>query len=110
MRALVEVQIEKAYERASGKQPPGDWACVGCGTPLDGFTNTDAAPDRRPPGPGSLSVCAYCAVLQRVNAAGVGFEPVSTRELNALPKSVRMELLRVRSAIEKRIAHDKRRS
>jgi hypothetical protein len=98
-KALVDDAISRRLERASGQLPEGDWRCTGCSEVLDGFTSIDGKP--KTPGAGSLSVCSTCGALQQVAATGTGYEPLTTAELNKLPKSMRMQLLKLRDGILK---------
>ncbi len=107
-KAIIEHAQKRAIERAQGQLGEGDWRCTGCQKVLDGFTN--AAGEPVGPSAGSLSVCAYCAALQQVNKQGDGYVPLSTREINQLPKSVRTRLLGARNLIQERIAKEGARS
>lgn len=107
-KAIIEHAQERAIERAQGQLPTGDWRCTGCQRISDAFTNADGKPEV--PGPGSLSVCWYCAALQCVNATSTGYAPLSTRDVNQLPKSVRKQLLSLRNMIQQRLEKEGARS
>lgn len=107
-RALIAQATANALERSQGRLSAGDWRCTGCGQLNDGFTRFDGSSVT--PTPGALTVCAYCGALQQINAAGNTYEALSTRELNRLPKSLRMQLLAMKAEIEKRRAREGQRS
>jgi hypothetical protein len=98
VKALVDHQVERQVDRNSGQLAEGDWRCTGCKNVNDGFSSVNKGEGDAPP-PGSLSVCFYCAAVQRINDQGNGYAAVSTSEINKLPKPVRMQLLKLKSAV-----------
>lgn len=108
VRALIDYQLKRRVERASGQLGTGDWRCASCKSVLDGFANLGGEEGKPPPG--SITVCAYCGTIQRINATADAFDPVDTRDINALPKSARVQLMKLRAAVLTRIADEKARS
>lgn len=94
-----------------GEMPEGDWRCTSCERVLDGFTAV-RGPDGEvaTPAPGQPTVCAYCAVALRVNASANGFEPLTDRDLRALPKDLRMKLLSMRNFVRDRLERERKKS
>lgn len=107
-RVVLDLIVEGQIKQRRGQLPEGDWGCTGCGQINDGFTDVNDV--RCTPVAGALTVCIDCGALQRINARGNGYEAVTARELNRLPKSFRMKLLRMKAEVEKKSTRQKQRS
>lgn len=108
-KVIIDQAREQMLEQASGKlSDDGEWVCPGCGERASGFTRPDG--EAQPPGPGDLSVCFSCGALSQVNAQGSGYERLSTRAFNALPKSARMQLRSMQNGVRRRIERQRARS
>ncbi len=109
-KAIVMMQVEAQIERVTKQiTAPGDWRCISCAQLLDGYTPLDLE-DKGAPGAGAMTVCSGCGALQRVRASADGYEPLPVRDLNRLPKSVRVQLLHLRNNILHRLEMGRARS
>ena len=106
-RAVIDMQIEAMYRRASGQLPEGDWRCIACEKVIDGFTNIHG--ETSTPKPGACTVCAYCGALQKIADDG-RYAELPAAELRAAPKSVRMHMLEVRNNVLARLKKEAARS
>lgn len=100
-KVLLERVMELNAERRTTHFEEGEWRCTGCAIKLDGFTQLagDTGPNA-----GSLSVCSYCGAIQQVNKAVNGYDPITTKEFNKLPKELRKTMLSMQNTARKSAA------
>lgn len=107
-KVLIEAQYEVAVARNQGQLTgDADWHCPCCGKLLDGFSNLSF--DGQRPGPGTLTVCAYCYANLQVKDGG-GYLAVSKAELLALEPEARKMLERAGQVVRKMAADRRKRS
>jgi hypothetical protein len=87
-KVLIDLNFEAQVARSQGQLPAGDWHCPCCAKLIDGFSDLSLRGHK--PGPGTLTVCAYCFSCLRITDGR--FEGLTAADVAQLPPGARVAL------------------